>query len=59
MGVNMMRTKSFVVYEEIWQRDELCAKGTATYVYMNYANNRSEEIPASVRATFEQHLRDN
>lgn len=57
--IDRIGTKSFTVYEEIWQRDELCAKGTATYVHMNYAENRSEEIPPSARAAFEKHLKDN
>lgn len=56
--IDRIGTKSFTVYEEIWQRDELCAKGTATYVYMNYSENRSEEIPSDARSIFEQHLRD-
>ena len=56
--IDRIGIKSFTVYEEIWQRDELCAKGTATYVYMNDAENRSEEIPAAAKAVFEQHLRD-
>lgn len=57
--IDRIGTKSFTVYEEIWQRNEMCAKGTATYVYMNYTENRSEEIPPNARAAFEQHLKDN
>lgn len=56
--IDRIGIKSFTVYEEIWQRDELCAKGTATYVYMNYVENRSEEIPADARGAFEKHLRE-
>jgi acyl-CoA thioester hydrolase len=56
--IDRIGTKSFTVYEEIWQRDELCARGTATYVYMNYVENRSEVIPADARSEFEKHLRE-
>lgn len=56
--IDRIGTKSFTVYEEIWQRGELCAMGTATYVYMNYAESRSEEIPPTARTTFEQHMRE-
>ena len=56
--IDRIGSKSFTVYEEIWQRDELCARGTATYVYMNYVENRSEEIPADARSEFKKHLRE-
>jgi acyl-CoA thioester hydrolase len=56
--IDRVGTKSFTVYEEISQRDKCCAKGTATYVYMNYVENRSEEIPADARSEFEKHLRE-
>lgn len=56
--IDRIGTKSFKVYEEIWQRETLCAKGTATYVYMNYAENRSEEIPTQARDAFAKHMRD-
>lgn len=55
--IDRVGSKSFTVYEEIWQRDELCAKGTATYVYMNYAENRSEQIPPDAKEAFSKHLR--
>jgi len=34
--VERIGTKSFTLYEEVWQGERFCAKGTATYVYFNY-----------------------
>ena len=50
-------TKSFQLYEELWQGARLCAKGTATYVYMNYDQGRSEAVPADARRALEAHLK--
>lgn len=49
--------KSFTLYEEVWQGDRLCAKGTATYVYFDYAEQRSLPIPDDARAALAAHQR--
>lgn len=56
--VQRIGTKSFVLYEEIWQGGRHCAKGTATYVYFNPKLGRSDPIPDDVRAAMEPHLRE-
>jgi len=56
--VDHIGNKSFRLYEEVHQTGRLCARGTATYVYFNYDTQEGEPIPASVRAAFQQHLRD-
>ncbi|MCA8929882.1 MAG: acyl-CoA thioesterase [Alphaproteobacteria bacterium] len=56
--VDHVGTKSFRLYEEVHQTGRLCARGTATYVYFNYATQQGEPIPAAVRAAFASHRRD-
>ena len=56
--VQRVGTKSFTLYEEIWQRDTLCTRGTVTYVYFNYETQASEPIPDAVAAKLREHLRD-
>lgn len=56
--IERIGTKSFTVYEEIWQGDRHCAKGTATYVYFNIATQQSEPIPPECRTAFEPHMKE-
>ncbi len=56
--VERIGTKSFTLYEEIWQEGRLCAKGTVVYVYFNYREQRSEPVPAMVRERLTAHLLD-
>lgn len=55
--VDRIGTKSFTLYEELWQGKRLTARGTVTYVYYDYDKGRSEAIPAEARAALEAHLR--
>ena len=55
--VERIGTKSFTLYEEIWQGKRLCAKGTATYVYFNYDSQSAEAVPDDRRRALEEHLR--
>lgn len=55
--VDRIGTKSFTMYEELWQGGRLTARGTVTYVHYDYDKGRSEAIPAEVRAALEAHLR--
>ena len=56
--VQRIGTKSFTLYEEIWQGERMCVKGTSTYVYFDYKAQQSKAIPASVRAALGEHLYD-
>ena len=56
--IEKIGNKSFQVYEEITQNNQLCAKGTATYVYFDFKAQKSEVIPAHVRTQLEKHLRE-
>lgn len=55
--VERIGTKSFTLYEEVWQGERFCAKGTATYVYFNYEAGCSEPVPPDCRQALEAHLR--
>ena len=55
--VDHVGNKSFRLYEEIWQRDVLCVKGTVTYVHFDYRAQRSEPIPDAIRTRLEAHRR--
>ena len=55
--IDRIGTKSFVIYEEIWQGERLCAKGTATYVYYCFDKGQSEPVPPECRRALEAHLR--
>ncbi|MFT5172022.1 MAG: acyl-CoA thioester hydrolase [Gammaproteobacteria bacterium] len=54
--VQRIGTKSFTVYEEIWQDERLCTKGTSTYVYFDHKAQQSQPIPAMVRGALHEHL---
>ena len=53
--IDRIGTKSFVLGERILQHEKVCANGLATYVYYDYNNESSEEIPASVREKLLKH----
>lgn len=56
--VDKVGTKSFTLYEELWQGARLCAKGTATYVYFNYDDQEAKPVPDNVRAALLVHSRN-
>ena len=56
--VDKVGTKSFTLYEELWQGERLCAKGTATYVYFNYADQKAKPVPENVRVALLTHSRN-
>ena len=56
--VDKVGTKSFTLYEELWQGERLCAKGTATYVYFNYDDQEAKPVPENVRVALLTHNRN-
>lgn len=56
--VERIGTKSFTLYEEIWQGGRHCATGTATYVYFNIEAQQSEPVPPHCREALEAHLKE-
>ncbi|WP_371187172.1 acyl-CoA thioesterase [Thalassotalea maritima] len=47
---------SFVVHHQAWQRDTLCAEGTAVMVNFDYHTQKSCPIPEVIKQQLEQHL---
>jgi len=56
--IERIGTKSFTVYEELWQGRRHCAKGTATYVYYDYGAECAAPVPDDVREAFAAHVYD-
>ena len=56
--VDKVGTKSFTLYEELWQVTRRCAKGTATYVYFNYDDQEAKPVPENVRVALLTHSRN-
>ncbi|WP_158736263.1 thioesterase family protein [Alteribacillus sp. YIM 98480] len=54
--INNVRNSSFEIYEEIHQRGEVCAKGSATYVNFNFDKQKSEPIPEHIKSELKHHL---
>ena len=50
---------SFDVYQEVWQHNELCARGTAVSVHFNYQTQSAEAIPEDIRNTMLEHMFEN
>jgi len=42
--------KSFNVYHEVWQQDQLAASGNAVMVFFDYASSVTIEIPDDIRS---------
>ncbi|MGY0692413.1 acyl-CoA thioesterase [Virgibacillus sp. FSP13] len=56
--VKKIGNTSLQLYEEIWQNETLCARGTTTYVNFNVENQASEPISGSIRRELEKHYCD-
>lgn len=48
-GVNKIGNSSFRVYQEVWQSDQLKAKGETTLVHFDYKRQKASPIPDEVR----------
>lgn len=57
-GVERIGNSSFVVYQEVWQREALAAKGRATMVHFDHKNKCSEAIPEAIKTELQKHLVD-
>ncbi|ARI78620.1 acyl-CoA thioesterase [Halobacillus mangrovi] len=54
--VKRIGNSSLELYEELWQDEHMCAKGTVTYVNFNLQSQKSERIPDEVRKELEMHM---
>ncbi|MEG3765458.1 thioesterase family protein [Alteromonas sp. 14N.309.X.WAT.G.H12] len=56
--VGRLGRSSFDVYQEIWQNDTHCATGNTTMVYFNYAKQKAETIPDTIREKVKPYIRE-
>lgn len=47
---------SFVLQQNVYQDQQLCAKGLTTFVHLNYSTHMSESIPPAIRHMLAEHL---
>ncbi|MBC3766084.1 acyl-CoA thioesterase [Neptunicella marina] len=48
-GISRLGNKSCEVYQQVWQRGELCAEGRTTLVHFDYQQQKSTPLPDDVR----------
>lgn len=53
--VKNIGNSSLELYEELYQKNELCAKNTAVYVNYDLEKRQAESIPDSLRKELERH----
>ena len=54
--ISRIGRSSFEVYQEAWQNEIVCVKGKTVIVYFDFAAQKSEPIPDSVRPLLEEHV---
>ncbi len=54
-GMQRIGTSSFVVRQEAFQKQTLCAHGQTTLVHFDYQQNKSMPLPTATRKNLEQH----
>lgn len=54
-GIERIGNTSLMIYEEIHQNGQLCAKGRAVYVNFNLEMQTTEPIPAEIREQLQAH----
>ncbi len=54
--IEMIGTKSFVVYHEAWQHQQQVANGKAVMVYFDHASQKSQQIPETIKELLKAHL---
>ena len=55
--VHHLGNSSFVLTQQVWQRKKLCAEGRCTLVHIDYQAQKSQAIPAEIRAKLQKHFR--
>jgi len=57
-AVKEIRNSSFVLQQEVYQKQSLCARGTVTFIHFDYSTKKAKTIPDDIRLKLEQHLID-
>lgn len=56
--VKRIGDSSFVLHQEIYQKQSLCARGTVTFIHFDASTKKAKTIPNDIRLKLEQHLID-
>ncbi|TRX52479.1 acyl-CoA thioesterase [Thalassomonas sp. M1454] len=54
--IKKVGNSSFVVYQELWQQQKLCASGNAVMVNFCYQSQKAKPISDNIRKQLELHL---
>ena len=57
-AVKGIGNSSFVLQQEVYQKQSLCARGTVTFIHFDYSTKKAKTIPDDIRLKLEQHLID-
>lgn len=55
-AIRSIGNTSFTVYQEVWQKEQLVARGESVMVHFDYEQQAKAPIPATVREQLEQHV---
>jgi acyl-CoA thioester hydrolase len=54
--VSRIGSKSFTVYQEVWQQGRLCVKGNSVIVHYDFSAEKSTPIPENIKKLLAEHL---
>ena len=54
-GIQGIGNSSFIVCQEAFQKQSLCARGQTTMVHFDYQRNKSKPLPANTRSELAKH----
>ncbi|MCW8127733.1 acyl-CoA thioesterase [Microbulbifer halophilus] len=55
-AIKSIGNTSLTIHQEVWQKDELVARGDCVMVHFDYENQAKAPIPREVREQLERHL---
>lgn len=55
-GLERIGNSSIVVAQQAWQRQQLCAEGSAVLVHFDYHRQKATAIPEAIRQALSKHL---
>jgi len=58
-SISRIGNSSFDVYQELWQKNHLCASGTAVMIHFCYKNQSSKAIPEQIKNSLILHKKVN
>lgn len=54
-GVEKIGNSSFVLRQQVYQKQKLCARGLTTFIFFDYGERRPKPIPEAVRSLLQAH----